>query len=111
MVKVQKNRWAGCDYQQLNETIIKLTDDWKNSSFHGLNGMDMCWKIRELTEVKIGSVITSEDVLAWAKWVEAHMAQSVVMNSLTEAKELDKIKIAKNMCKEIQEVAHRWEQP
>ena len=56
--------------------------------------------LRELTKVKIGSVITSEDVLAWAKRVEAQRLQAAVMNSLTETKEFDKIKIAKNTCKE-----------
>ena len=56
--------------------------------------------IGELTKVKISSVVTSEDVLAWVKRVEVQRAQSVVMNSLTEAKEFDKIKIAKNTHKD-----------
>ena len=73
----------------------------KEQFIHGLNNKDMLGEIiRELTKVKIGSVITSEDVLAWAKRVEVQRAQAVVMNSLTEAKECDKIKIAKNTCKD-----------
>ena len=36
--------------------------------------------IRELTKVKKCSGITSENVLAWAKRVEAQRAQSMVMN-------------------------------
>ena len=56
--------------------------------------------IRELTKVKISNVITSEDVLAWAKRVEVQRVQSAVMNSLMEAKEFDKIRIPKNTCKD-----------
>ena len=56
--------------------------------------------LRELTNVKIGSVITSEDVLEWVKRVDVQRAQATVMNSLTEAKEFDKIKIANNTCKD-----------
>ena len=36
--------------------------------------------------------MTSEDVLAWAKRVEAQRAQAVVLNDLTEIKVFDKIK-------------------
>ena len=55
--------------------------------------------IRELTKVITGSVITSENVLACTKRIEVQSAEAAVMNSLTEAKEFDKIKIAKNTCK------------
>ena len=42
----------------------------------------------------------SENVLAWAKRVEAQKAQFTVMSSIMEAKELDKIKIVMNACKD-----------
>ena len=56
--------------------------------------------IPELTKVKVDSIIMSENVLAWAKRVEAQRAQSAVMSSITGAKEFDKIKISKNVCKD-----------
>ena len=82
-----------CNYQEIDR-------QWKEQFIHRLNDMDMLGKIiRDLTKVKIGSVITSEDVLAWTKGVEVQRAQAVVMKSL-EAKEFGKIKIAKNMYKD-----------
>ena len=42
----------------------------------------------------------SENVLVWAKRNEVQKAQSTVMSSITEAKEFDKIKTAKNVCKD-----------
>ena len=56
--------------------------------------------IKEITKIKIGSVITNENVLAWAKRVGAQTTQSTVMNSLTEAKGFDEIKISRNTCKD-----------
>ena len=40
-------------------------------------------------------IIISENVLSWAKRVKVQRAQSAFMNSLTEAKEFDKLKIIK----------------
>ena len=63
--------------------------------------MDMLGEIiREITKVKIDSIIKNENVLAWAKRFKGQRAQSVVINSLTEAKEFDKIKISKNTHKD-----------
>ena len=68
-----------------------------------LNNTDMLGEIiRELTKVNTGRVITSENVLAWAKRTEVQRVQAVVMNSLTESKEFSKIKIAKITCKDNQ---------
>ena len=50
---------------------------------------------RELTKIHKNTEITSENVLCWAKRVEAQRAQSAIMNSLTEVKEFDKVKITK----------------
>ena len=42
-----------CNYQEIDR-------QWKEQFIHGLNDMDMLGKIiRELTKVKIGSVVTS----------------------------------------------------
>ena len=83
-----------CNYQEINRQL-------KEQFIHGLNDMDMLQEIiRELTKVKTDSVITSEDVLALAKGVEEQRAQTVVMNSLTESIEFDKMKIAINTCKD-----------
>ena len=56
--------------------------------------------IRELTKIRENTEITHENVLCLAKRVEAQRAQSAIMNSLTEAKEFDKLKIAKNKYKD-----------
>ena len=40
--------------------------------------------------------ITSENVLCWAKRVEAQRAKFAIMSSCMEVKELDKVKIIKN---------------
>ena len=42
----------------------------------------------------------NENVLAWAKRVEAQIAESTVISSITKAKEFDKIKVSKNACKD-----------
>ena len=47
--------------------------------------------IYELTKAEENSNVTSEQVLARAKRVEAQRAQSVVTNSFSEMKEFDKI--------------------
>ena len=51
--------------------------------------------IKELTAAKNDDHITSGDVLAWAKRVEAQRVQAVVLNTLTESRQFDKVKISK----------------
>ena len=51
--------------------------------------------IREFTKAKEGVDITSQQVFGWAKRIEAQRAQSATMDSLTETKKFDKIKIVK----------------
>ena len=48
--------------------------------------------IRELTKAEESTAVTSEQVLIWAKRVEAQGAQSAIITSLSEMKEFDKIK-------------------
>ena len=56
--------------------------------------------IKELTATRGNDHITSGNVLAWAKSVEAQRVQASVMNSITESKEFDKIKVSRSMHKE-----------
>ena len=51
--------------------------------------------IRELTKVKVNNTINSETVLAWAKRVEMQRVQAAVLNTLTESRQFDKIKVSK----------------
>ena len=47
--------------------------------------------VRELTECDENTYIHSENMLTWAKRVEAQRAQTVVISSLYETKSLDAI--------------------
>ena len=83
-----------CNYKELNRQL-------KEQFIHGLNNNDMLGEIiKELTKIHKNREITSENVLFWDKRVEAQRAQSAIMDSLTEVKEFDKLKIAKNTYKD-----------
>ena len=58
---------------------------------------EVIWK---LTKINENTEITSENVLSWVKSMEEPRAQSTIMNSHTEAKEFDELKIVKNNYKE-----------
>ena len=51
--------------------------------------------IRKLTKTEEGSDVTSELVLVWPKRVEAQKAQSTIIISLSETKDISKIKAVK----------------
>ena len=51
--------------------------------------------IRGLKKTEKSSDVTSEQVLVWAKWVEAQKAQSTIITSLSETKDFGKIKVVK----------------
>ena len=51
--------------------------------------------IKELTATKNNDHITRGGILAWTKGVEVERAQAVVLNTLTESKRFDIIKISK----------------
>ena len=51
--------------------------------------------IKELMSTKYDDHITSGGMLAWAKRIEVQRAQAVVLNTLTESKQFDQIKISK----------------
>ena len=83
-----------CNYKELNR-------QFKEQFIHGQNDTDMLGEIiRELTKIHENTEITSENLLCWAKRVEAQRAQSAIMNSLTEAKEFNEVKIPKNTYKD-----------
>ena len=56
--------------------------------------------LKELMASRSNDHITSGNVLTWAKRVEAQRAQADAMNSITEQKEFDKIKVSRTIHKE-----------
>ena len=48
--------------------------------------------IKELTKTEKSKAVTSEQVLAWAKILEAQKAQSIIINGLNKTKNFDQIK-------------------
>ena len=81
-------RLAGveCDYRKVDRQL-------KEQFVHRLNdNYTLAEIIKELVEKSAD--ITSEKVLGWAKRVEDQRTQSAIMESLTETKEFDKVKIA-----------------
>ena len=77
---------AECGYKEVDRQL-------KEQFIHGLNDKIMLDKIiRDLTS-RTGNVqMTSEDVLAWAKRVEAQRVQASVLNDITETRAFDKVK-------------------
>ena len=62
-----------CNYQKLNRQL-------KEQFIHGLNDTEMLGEIIwELTKIMENGIIMSENILAWAKRVEAQRAQSTVI--------------------------------
>ena len=77
-----------CNYQEVNRQL-------KEQFIHELNDKCMLEEIiKELTATKNNDHITSGGVLAWAKRVEAQRAQAAVLNTLTESRQFDKIKLS-----------------
>ena len=77
---------AECGYKEVDRQL-------KEQFIHGLNDNIMLDEIiRELTS-RTGNVqMTSEDVLVWAKRVEAQGAQASVLNDITETRAFNKVK-------------------
>ena len=77
-----------CNYQEIDRQL-------KEQFIHGLNDKHMFEEIiKELTATNNDDHITSGVMLAWAKRVEVQRAQAVVLDSLTESKQFDKIKVS-----------------
>ena len=69
----------------------------KEQSIQDLNDTEMLGDIiKELTKICGNEEITSKNVLSWAKRVEVQRAQSAIVNSLTEVKEFDKLKVVRS---------------
>ena len=76
-----------CNYQEVDRQL-------KEQFIHGLNDKYMLEEIiKELMAIKNNDHITSGGVLAWAKRVEVQRAQAGELNTFTESKQFDKIKI------------------
>ena len=72
--------------------------DWqlKEQFIHGLNDKHMLEEIiKELTVTSNDDHIMNRGVLAWAKRVEAQRVQAAVLDTLTESRQFDKVKISK----------------
>ena len=77
------------NYQEVDRQL-------KEQFIHGLNDKYMLDKIiKELTATKKDDHITSGGVPVWAKKVEALRVQTAVLNTLTESRQFDKVKISK----------------
>ena len=75
-----------CNYKEIDRQL-------KEKYIHRLNDNDILVEIiRENTRSEESKDVTSEQVLARTKWVEAQNAQSTIMHSLNETKHFDNIK-------------------
>ena len=80
-----------CNFQEVDRQL-------KEQFIHGLSDKCMLEEIiKELTATSNDDCMTSGGVLAWAKRVEAQRAQASVLNTLTESRQFDKIKISKKV--------------
>ena len=60
--------------------------------------------IKELTITKDDDQITSKSMLTWAKRVEAQRAQAVVLDTIIQSRQFDKVKVVKSQKKTAQDV-------
>ena len=80
-----------CNYQEVHRQL-------KEQFIHGINNKSMLEEIiKELTTAKNDDCMTSEGILAWAKRVEVLRAQAAVLNTLTESRQYDKIKVSRKV--------------
>ena len=81
---------AECNYKELDHQL-------KEQYIHGLNDKMMLDKvIRELTTKGNNDQTTSEDMLIWAKRVEAQRMQAVILSDITHSQRCDRVKVAKH---------------
>ena len=77
-----------CNYQEVDRHL-------KEQFIHGLTNKHMLEEIiKELMATNNDDHITSGGMLAWAKRVEVQRVQAAVLDSLTESKQFDKIKVS-----------------
>ena len=81
---------AECNYKELDHQL-------KEQFIHDLNNTTMLDKeIRELTTKGSNDQTTSEDVLIWAKTVEAQRMQAVRLSDITDSQRFNQAKVAKH---------------
>ena len=80
---------AECNYKELDCQL-------KEQFIHGLNDKTMLDEvIRELATKGSNDQTTSEDVLIWAKRVEAQRMQAAILSDITDSERFDQVKVAK----------------
>ena len=94
-VKMLRNGWGG--YKQLwQNATIKRDCQLKEQFIHGLNDKTVLDKVfRELTTKSSSDQMTSEDVLIWAKRVEAQRMQAAILSNITDSWRFDQVKVVK----------------
>ena len=96
-----------CNYREVDQQL-------KEQFIHGLNDKIMLDEvIRELTAKSNNEQTTSDNVLAWAKRVEAQWAQTAILSDITESHKFDKIKMAQKLKSSwdretTHPTSHRW---
>ena len=81
---------AECNYKEIDRQL-------KEQFIHGLNDKAMLDAIvRELMAKNSSEQTNSEDVLLWARQIEAQRAQAAILSDLTEAQKIDKVKLVQN---------------
>ena len=76
-----------CGYREINRQC-------KEQFIHSLNNKGVLDEIiKELTTKSNNEQATSEGVLAWAKRVEVHSVQAVILSDITETCQFDKVKL------------------
>ena len=78
-----------CNYQEVDRQL-------KEQFIHSLNDKYMLEEIiKEQMATNNDDHITSRGVLAWAKQIEVRRAQAAVLNTLTESRQFDKVRVSK----------------
>ena len=91
-----------CNYQKVDRQL-------KEQFTHGLNDKLMLEEIiKELTVTNNDDHITSWGVLALEKRVEAQRAQVAVLNTLTESRQFNKIKVSKRAKEDTARASAGW---
>ena len=72
-----------CNYKEIDKQL-------NEQCTHGLNSDTSVEIRRELTKIEDNEIIISEQVLAWARRVEAQKTQSAILENLKEQKTLTK---------------------
>ena len=76
-----------CNYKECDRQL-------KEQFIHGLGDKDMLDEIiKELIKRNSNKPSSSEDILKWAKYVEAQRAQAIVLSEVTGHESFDKVKV------------------